>query len=107
MIYSSLFGPLPEPPSLNASDFLFNPPGFPPQPPDQILYIDALTGSQRTRSEFIARVNACARELCTPTWEGGLGLAHYKDAMVGMYSDNSLVSILSSRSTIRTVIYDD
>lgn len=98
MIHSSLYGPLPEPPSLNASDFLFNPPGAPALPADQTVYIDVATGYQRTRGEFAARVNALAREFCTPTSEGGMGLNDVKDVMVGIYSDNSLVSLLISVS---------
>lgn len=93
MIHSSLYGPLPEPPSLNASDFLLDPPGAPALPADQIVYIDVATGYQRTRGEFAARVNALAREFCTPTSESGMGLDDVKDVMVGMYSDNSLVSL--------------
>lgn len=85
MIHSSLYGPLPEPPSLNASDFLLDPPGAPALPADQIVYIDVATGYQRTRGEFAARVNALAREFCTPTSEGGMGLDDVKDVMVGIY----------------------
>jgi hypothetical protein len=93
MIYSSPFGPLPDPPSINAYDFFFHRPGAPQFPPDQALQVDAITGLTRTRGEFISRVDACAREMCTPTSEGGMGLADIKDVMVGIFSDNSLVNI--------------
>jgi hypothetical protein len=90
MIHSSLFGPVREVPPINCSDFILYPPGV-SHPPDQLLYIDAIAEKQSTRGEFINRVNALCREFCTPTSEGGMGLAEYKDVMVGIYSDNSLV----------------
>lgn len=93
MIYPSLFDPLPVPPAVNAFDFFFNRPDALQIPLDGVVHIDAITGVQRTRAELLSRVDACAREMCTPTSEGGLGLAEYKDVMVGVYSDNSLVSV--------------
>jgi hypothetical protein len=93
MTYRSPFGPLPESPSINIYNFFFHRPDAPHFPPDQVLQVDALTGLTRTRGEFISRVDACAREMCTPTSEGGMGLADIKGVMVGIFSDNSLVNI--------------
>jgi len=104
MIYSSLFDPLPEPPPINVYDFIFHRPDALPIPGDQIAQIDAITGLQRTRAEVLARVNACAREICTPTSEGGLGLADYKDVMVGIYSDNSLDMIVLILALLKSAV---
>jgi hypothetical protein len=95
MIYKSIFDHLPEPPSINAYDFFFHRADAPDFPLDQVIFIDAITGTEHTRGEFLSRVDACARELCTPTSEGGVGLADVKDVMVGIFSDNSFVSRLT------------
>jgi len=104
MIYKSKFDPLPEPPPINVHDFFFNRPDAPQFPPDLVIHIDAITGSQRTREDFLSRVDACAREMCTPTSEGGMGLADVKDVMVGVHSDNSLDQIVLIHALLKAAI---
>lgn len=105
MIYESPFGLLPAPPSVNAHDYLLQsrPEGF-QTPLSKIVHVDAVTGTQRTYGEFLARVNACARELCTPVSQGGLGLPDHKHAMVGVYSDNSLDLIVLIHALLKSAI---
>lgn len=57
------------------------------------MYIDAITGQQRTRYEFVDRMYDIATALGADKSKGGLGLG--KDHMVGILSDNCLVCHIS------------
>ncbi|GJJ15948.1 hypothetical protein Clacol_010227 [Clathrus columnatus] len=56
--------------------------------PNHVLYIDALSGEQRTKTEFLERVHDAATALGASKEKGGLGLN--KNHLVGILSDNCL-----------------
>jgi hypothetical protein len=57
---------------------------------DHVMYIDAVTGQKRTRSEFVERVYDGATAIGAPKEAGGL--AFTPNDMIGILSDNCLVS---------------
>lgn len=90
MVY--LKSPYPQPPPVqdrNVHHFMFNAPGQ-AQLPDHPLYIDALTGRERTWYQFRDLVYDGATAIGTPVSEGGLGLDGSRD-IVGILSHNCLV----------------
>lgn len=61
--------------------------------PDYTLYIDGATGKKRSFFQFKDRVFDAATALGTPQAQGGLGLSGDDGEIVGILSENCLVSI--------------
>ena len=100
MVYTkSHFSHFPDfPTDTNAWSFLVNHPlGLPAPLPDHIMFIDGLTGFQRTRYQFLGRVELAGAAFTTS--RGGLGLK--PTDMVAVLSENCLVIISSLRYCIR------
>lgn len=90
MYVRSPYPPLPEVPPTNYHNILFRG----PQQSDMhehVMHIDGLTGKKRTRSEFIERMYDGATALGAGKNAGGLGFSSKN--MIGILSDNCLVSI--------------
>jgi len=66
--------------------------------PNHTLHIDPITGRRRTFHEFLQRVNVGATALGAPISEGGLGLRGEDGEMVGIMSENSMVSTCRART---------
>ncbi|KAF8523326.1 hypothetical protein BU17DRAFT_74985 [Hysterangium stoloniferum] len=101
MYLQSLYPPLPHLPPTNFHNLLFCTPeqrAF----PDYVMYIDAITGRERKRSEFVERLYDAATGLGAERSKGGLGLGN-KD-MVGILSDNCMVWPLLSLISEYTII---
>jgi acyl-CoA synthetase (AMP-forming)/AMP-acid ligase II len=60
--------------------------------PDFTFLIDARTGKTRTFREFEERVKYAATALGTPVIQGGLGLSAENGDVIGIMSDNCMVS---------------
>ena len=71
---------------------MFNVPGQ-DDTPDYTLYIDAVSGRERSYYEFREMVRDGATALGAPVSEGGLGLNALADDIVGIYSYNCMVSV--------------
>jgi len=87
----SPYPPLPAVPATNYHNILFRGSeqlSF----PDYVIHIDAATGQKRTRSEFIERMYDGATALGAEKNVGGLGFT--SSSMVGIMSDNCLVSVV-------------
>lgn len=65
---------------------------IPTPEPDHVLYINAVSGEERTKSQFLERIYDTATALGAPKEKGGLGLN--KDHIVGILSHNCLVKHL-------------
>jgi hypothetical protein len=100
MYLRSMYPPIPSLPPTNYHNLVFR---MPEQQAfaDHVIHIDAVTGKQRTRYEFIERVYDAATAIGADRSFGGLGLG--QDHMVGILSDNCLVcrriSLLVSSSS--------
>jgi hypothetical protein len=60
--------------------------------PNYTLYIDAITGRKQTYYDFLERVYDAATFLDTPVSEGGLGIKAEEGEVIGILSDNCIVS---------------
>ena len=91
MLHQSMYPPMPATlPETNAHALLFSP-ELVNSDRDYVVAIDALTGKQRTKQEFIERVYDGATALGTPESQGGLGIDGSKGEIIGIYSYNCLV----------------
>lgn len=92
MYLKSPYPPPPEVPSKNYFALTLDLVAQNPSPePDHVLYIDAISGEERTKSQFYERVYDTATALGAPKEKGGLGLN--KNHIVGILSHNCLVSV--------------
>jgi len=87
MYLQSLYPPLPYISPTNYHNLLFCTPEQRALP-DHVMYIDAMTGRERKRSEFVERLYDVATALGAKRSKGGLGLGN-KD-MVAILSDNCM-----------------
>lgn len=60
--------------------------------PNYTLHIDAKTGKTRGFRDFIDRIQFAATALGAPTAEGGLGLSTENGDIIGIISENCMVS---------------
>ncbi|KAI0926941.1 hypothetical protein AcV5_007605 [Taiwanofungus camphoratus] len=98
MLVKSPFPPVPPQPDQNVFDLLFNQPERAPKT-DYTLHIDAITGSRRSRNEFLDRVRDGATALSLLLSAGGLGLGA-KNEIVGILSHNCLDYIVLVHSLL-------
>ncbi|KAF8581026.1 acetyl-CoA synthetase-like protein [Ramaria rubella] len=87
MYLRSLYPPVPPLPSTNYLNVLMNQPDM-PEVPDHDIFIDAITGQKRTRSEYMDRLFDAATALGAPPDKGGLGLTSKN--IIGILSDNCI-----------------
>ena len=90
MYLRSPYPPLPVLPHTNYHNFLFRG-SQQADIPEHVMHIDGITGQKRTRSEFVDRMYDGATALGAEKNAGGLGFSS-RD-MIGILSDNCLVSI--------------
>ncbi len=89
-------------PPTNFHHVLFdNPPGN-QYPRNHVLYIDGLTGEQRTHGEFYERVRDSATAFASAKDDGGLGL---RSGMVAIFAPNCIVRFLSLCDVYRILIF--
>lgn len=99
MYLKSMYPTPPPPPEVNVHNVLFHRPEQASWP-DYTLHIDSVTGRKRTFSEFLERVYDGATALGAPVSQGGLGLRGEDGEIVGILSENSLVSRTGSLNLI-------
>jgi hypothetical protein len=92
MPIKSLYREPPPSRDINIHHLLFNRPDQKKWPKDFTLHIDAASGHKRTYREFLNRVYDGATALGVPIPDGGLGLRTEDGEMVGILSENSMVS---------------
>jgi len=90
MYLRSAYPPVSPIPPTNYHNLLFRGPGQ-ANITDHVMQIDGVTGQKRNRYEFIERVHDGATALGASKEFGGLGLT--SNHMIGIMSDNCLVSI--------------
>ena len=91
MYLCSAFPPVPPIPPTNYHNLIFHRPDQ-ANIRDHVMQIDGITGQRRNRYEFIERVYDGATALGAPKEAGGLGFT--SNDVIGIMSDNCLVSIL-------------
>jgi hypothetical protein len=80
-------------PEANMYHYLRNRPNSDQQAwPDYTLHVDGITGYKRTYRQFLHRVRDGMTALASPASQGGLGLSASKGDMIGIFSDNCMVS---------------
>ncbi|KAG8995410.1 hypothetical protein FRB94_009723 [Tulasnella sp. JGI-2019a] len=89
MIYKSPFGQLDPIPDVNAHDAIFNSP-WASQIPDYTVYIDAATGKEWKKNQFIQRFVRLATALVADVKDGGLGLKPNSMDIIGIFSKNHM-----------------
>jgi len=77
-------------PTINYYDWLTGRPDL-KKWPDFPLYIDGITGEQRSVHAVLERFEHAATALATSPRDGGLGLVAGKGDLVGILSENCLV----------------
>ena len=91
MPIKSLYPDLPELPEINFHYLLLRRPDQ-AKWPDFHVHIDAKTGKTRTFRDFVERVEWAATALGAPIEKGGLGLSAENGDMIGIMSENCMVS---------------
>jgi len=92
-LIKSLFRSLPlSTPTINYYDWLLGRPEL-KKWPDFALYIDGVTGEQRTVHAVLERFEQAATALAASPRDGGLGLAASQGETIGILSDNCLVRV--------------
>ena len=91
MPIKSLYPSLPELPEINIHYALLRRPDQ-AEWPDFPVHIDAKTGETRSFREFVERVEWAATALGAPVEEGGLGLSAGNGDIIGIMSENCMVS---------------
>ncbi|KAI5116270.1 hypothetical protein M0805_007719 [Coniferiporia weirii] len=88
----SLFPPIPSLPPLNYHTLLLEGPPGNATPPDFVVHVDAISGEQRTFSQFVERVRDCATALAAPVDQGGLGVRYDGDEqeIIVLFSPNCM-----------------
>lgn len=93
-----LTSPYPDPPpfpEVNAYHLFLNRPDQAAWD-DHTLHIDVVTGERRSFREYVKRVNDATTALGAPVLQGGLGLHGQEGEIVGIISDNSMVTRIES-----------
>ena len=92
MYHKSLYSPLPEIPPQNVHDVLFNRPDQADRP-DYPLHVNAVTHASRSFRQFLEVVRDGATAMSSDVKLGGLGIRPENGEIVGVLSENSMVSL--------------
>ena len=103
MYVASMFPPVPPLEDQNVHHAIFG--ADQRKRPDYTLYINADTGRKHTYYEFLERVYDGATFLGTPVSEGGLGISAENGEVIGILSDNCMVSSAGREFTANDLMF--